>query len=86
MNRRNWSKEEKLAILKEAEQHGVKVTIRKHGIYPLTYYNWRKKFRLEGEAGFADQARQRKGRQYILQLKDEVFLLNQLFTTTLKGF
>jgi len=31
---KRWNKEEKLAILKEAEQEGVLPTCRKYGIYP----------------------------------------------------
>lgn len=52
VKRRQFSKEEKLAILKEASQNGVGVTLEKHGIYPATYYNWKKKYATMGEAGF----------------------------------
>jgi len=78
MEKRSWSKEEKLAILKEAEQNGVEITLRNHGIYPSTYYSWRKKYQLEGEAGFADHARRKKDYRYIRQLEDELSLLKQL--------
>lgn len=36
-SRRKFSKEEKLSILKEAGEHGVSVTLEKHGIYPTTF-------------------------------------------------
>ncbi len=78
MERRKFTKEEKLAILKEAEEHGKEITLRKHGVYPSTFYHWRKQFRLKGEAGFADEARKRKDQQYIRQLEDEVSLLKEL--------
>jgi putative transposase len=78
MEKKRLSKEDKLAILKEASEKGVEVTIRKHGVYPSTFYNWRKKYQLEGESGFADQARKRKDQQYMRQLEDEVGLLKQL--------
>ena len=78
MEKRRWSKEEKLAILKEAEEKGVELTIRMHGSYPSTYYTWRKKLRLEGEEGLAQQARRRKDEHYVRQLEDEVALLKQL--------
>jgi len=42
--KRTFTKEEKLQILKEVEQKGVKSTLEKHGIYPATYYSWKKKF------------------------------------------
>ena len=49
--KRTFSKAEKLSILKEASEHGVKVTIEKHAIYPATYYSWRSKFKEMGEVG-----------------------------------
>lgn len=78
MKRRKWTKEEKLAIFKEAEAEGVEVTLRKHGIYSSTYYGWRKKLRLDGEAGLEEQERRRKDGQYIRKLEDEVSLLKEL--------
>jgi putative transposase len=50
--KRTFTKEEKLLILKEVEQEGVKSTLEKHGIYPATYYSWNKKFEQMGKAGF----------------------------------
>jgi len=52
MEKRTFTKEQKLEILKEARAHGVTATLEKHGIYPATYYSWRKKFDTMGEAGF----------------------------------
>jgi len=52
MEKRTFTKEQKLEILKEATAHGVTATLEKHGIYPATYYSWRKKFDTMGEAGF----------------------------------
>lgn len=37
--KRKFTKEEKLKILKEVDQNGVKETIEKHGVYPATYYS-----------------------------------------------
>lgn len=51
--KRTFTKEEKLAILKEASEQGVKSTLSKHSIYPATYYSWRKKFKQMGEVGLA---------------------------------
>ena len=50
--RRKFSKEEKLSILKEAQENGVNATLLKHGIYPVTYYSWKKKYEEMGEVGF----------------------------------
>ena len=52
MNRRTFTKEDKLAILKEATSKGVILTLEKHGIYPASYYSWKKKFDTMGEEGF----------------------------------
>ena len=76
--KRSWTKEEKLNILKEAREKGVELTIRKHGIYPSTYYSWRKKYLVEGETGLDDTASKRKDKNYIRQLEDEAALLKQL--------
>ncbi|HRI00954.1 MAG TPA: hypothetical protein PK006_07880 [Saprospiraceae bacterium] len=38
---RKGTMEEKLSILKEAEKLGVTPTIRKHGIFYATFYNWK---------------------------------------------
>lgn len=46
------SKEEKLQILKEASQNGITITCEKYGIYPATYYTWKRKYEEMGEAGF----------------------------------
>ena len=50
--KRRFSKEEKVKILKESETKGVQVTLAKYGIYPATFYSWKKKFESMGDAGF----------------------------------
>lgn len=50
--KRKFSKEEKLKILEESKTYGVKVTLEKHGLYPATFYSWRKKYDQMGEEGF----------------------------------
>lgn len=76
--KRSWSKEEKLAILKEAETLGQQETLRKHGIYPATYHSWRKKYAESGEAGLDHQARRKVDSKRIRSLEDEVSLLKEL--------
>ena len=51
MERRKFSKEEKVRILREARDHGVKETLSKHGLYPATYYYWKRKYDEMGEPG-----------------------------------
>jgi len=52
MEKRIFTNEKKLEILKEATAHGVTSTLEKFGNYPDTYYSWRKKYDTMGEAGF----------------------------------
>ena len=52
MEKRTFTKEKKLEILKEATAHGVTATLEKYGIYPATYYSWRMKYETMGEEGF----------------------------------
>lgn len=52
-NRRKFSKEEKLRIVHEAAANGVKLTLEKHGVYPATFYAWKRKVEQMGEAGLA---------------------------------
>ena len=78
MKKRTFSKGDKLKILSEAKTEGVQVTLRKYGIYPGTYYSWRKKLLVDGESGLTDVATRRKTRQRLAQLEDEVSLLKQL--------
>ncbi len=48
---KKFTKEEKLSIIKEAGENGVKVTLAKYGLYPATYYYWKKKLIVYGEDG-----------------------------------
>ena len=78
MEKKRHSKESKLAILKEVESKGVEIMLRKHGIYPSTYYHWRKQYRQYGEQEFLDTARKVKDQQYVRRLEDELSLLKEL--------
>ncbi|MBW6480777.1 MAG: transposase [Bacteroidales bacterium] len=50
--KRKFTKEEKLRIIKEASEQGVKATLEKYGIYPASYYSWKRKLEQMGEEGF----------------------------------
>lgn len=78
MKKRTWSQEEKLKILKEAKAEGVQITMRKYGIYPVTYYSWKKKLLVDGESGLSDQAIRLKTNKRLRQLEDQVGLLKEL--------
>ena len=53
VSKRRFSKAEKLKVLKEANANGVQVTLEKYGIYPSTFYSWRKKMDSMGEKGLS---------------------------------
>lgn len=53
MEKRSFTKEEKLKIIKEASEQGVKPTLEKHNIFPASYYSWKKKFESMGVEGFS---------------------------------
>jgi len=77
MSKRTFTKEQKLAILKEAGEQGVTVTLEKHGIYPATYYTWKKKFETMGEAGLRHGMTQPQLKE-IRRLEKENALLKKL--------
>lgn len=52
MEKRKFTKEEKLQIIKEVSEHGLKATLEKHALYPASYYSWKKKLDTMGEEGF----------------------------------
>jgi putative transposase len=52
MEKRTFTKEEKLAIIREVSEQGLKATLEKHKIFPASYYSWRNKFEEMGEEGF----------------------------------
>jgi putative transposase len=75
--KRSFTKKEKLEIIKEVTAHGVRLTLEKHGVYPATYYSWKKKFEQMGEEGFAHgMTKERLAK--IKELEQEVDLLKQL--------
>ena len=49
--RKKYSKEEKVRIVQEAAAQGVKATLDKYGVYPATYYEWKRKLDTMGEKG-----------------------------------
>ncbi len=51
MKRKRWEASKKLEILQEAENGDVVEVCRKHNVSTATYYNWKKKFDSQGEAG-----------------------------------
>ncbi len=75
--RKKYTKEEKLSIIKESGINGVTKTLYKHGIYKATYYSWKKKFELMGESGL-DHSMSVQKLKRISELEQEIELLKQL--------
>jgi putative transposase len=77
MKKRRFTKEEKLKIIKEASENGVKETLEKYDVFRASYYDWKKKFEQMGEEGFnhgMTPAQQKR----IRELEKENNLLKQL--------
>ena len=51
MERRKFTVDQKLAILKEAETEGVTQTLRKHNIYSNMLYKWKEQLETRGKDG-----------------------------------
>lgn len=71
--RRVFTEEQRLAILKEADEHGVAVTVRKYGLVASMIYKWRD--RIAKDAPHANREAEmelRRLQQEIRQLKELV--------------
>lgn len=77
MSKRTFTKQEKLSILKEASEQGVTKTLEKLGIFPATYYSWKKKLESMGEEGL-DYGMTKAHLKRIRQLEKENQLLKQI--------
>jgi len=50
---KKFTKDEKLAIIRESVDNGVKVTLAKYDLYPATFYYWKNKLSMHGEDGLS---------------------------------
>ena len=78
MEKRKWSKAEKLEVLKEADEKGVEVTLRKYGIYPATLYDWPEKVKAGRESGLDRKKHTPNNGEYLVQLESENSRLKRL--------
>jgi len=69
--RKHYTTEEKLRIINECKDQGVKVTCSKYDIYPASYYYWKKQLLLRGEDGL-DHANRKKDKGRIKTLEKEL--------------
>ncbi len=77
MEKRKFTKTEKLNVLKEASEQGVTMTLEKYGIYPATYYNWKKELKSVGEKDFGEKVFKEKTKE-LKRLEDENRKLKEL--------
>jgi transposase-like protein len=55
MKYRNWSQEQKLALLEEVKTNGIARTSRKHGVAQGVLYRWRDVYSVRGAEGLKSQ-------------------------------
>ena len=55
--KRNWSVEQKVQILQEAEHNGLTETLRKYNLSQSLFYKWKHKFDDQGRQGLEDKYR-----------------------------
>lgn len=77
MEKRTFTKEEKLRIIREASENGVNPTLEKYGIYRASYYLWKQKLEAMGEEGF-DRGMTLQHLKRIRELEKENYTLKQL--------
>lgn len=77
MEKRRFTKEEKLKVLREASLNGVKLTLDKYGVYPATYYSWKRKLEEEGEENFGKKVSKARKKE-LKRLEDENQKLKEL--------
>jgi len=74
---KKFTKKEKLSILKESEEKGSKVVMEKYGLYPNTFYYWKRKYK-EGGADNLDHGMTKERLALIKKLKKENQILKEL--------
>jgi putative transposase len=74
---KKFTKGEKLSIIEEAQEKGVKQTLQKYGILPGTYYYWKRKILNYGESGL-DHKRNKEKDKRIKNLEHENAVLKTL--------
>lgn len=77
MKKRTFTAEEKVRILKEAAELGVTATCEKYGLYPASFYSWKKKTDQMGVEGL-QHGMTPEHLKRIRQLEKENALLKQL--------
>ena len=82
---KKFSKEEKLRIIEEARTKGVKLTLSKYGLYPATFYYWKKKLLVHGTEGLDHQTLKQREKQVRKLEKENEMLKLMLAEKELEG-
>lgn len=77
MEKKNYSKAEKLKILKEASERGMKPTLEKYNVYPTTYYYWKRKYFISGDSGL-DHGNSKQDSHRVKELEKELRLYKEM--------
>ena len=75
--RKHFTVTEKLQIIEECKSNGVINTCSKYGIYPGSYYYWKKQLLLNGDTGL-DGSKRKKDKSRLKTLEKEVETLKLL--------
>ena len=75
--RSQYTTEEKLQIISECQSNGVRITCSKYGIYPGSYYYWKRQLLMNGQDGL-DHGNRKKDKSRIKTLEKEVETLKLL--------
>lgn len=75
--KRSWSIEEKISMLKDIEKGDIAEGCRRHEIYPSTYYLWKKNYQINGIEGLKSKPG-RKSDKELKRLEKENLQLKKL--------
>ena len=75
-SRRSFSASEKLAIISEADQHGLTATLRKHNLSPTVFRRWKESFNEGGLSRLKSYAKQRNPEMEALE--EQIRLLKNI--------
>lgn len=75
--KKKWTNAEKEQILKEAQEKGVQETLNKHGLYPATYYYWKRKYEELGKQDL-EHGNTKEKLKRIRELEDENIFLKKI--------
>ena len=76
MGNKKWTIDKKIEILSEGEKEGVLKTCRLYEVGTTTYYDWKKKFELDGIEGLKNKKNPKIDPEFNKLLKENRLLKN----------